>query len=402
MAKENSLTVEQTYKLERNLKVLFWLRIFSSAMFTVPIIVLYYQSKGFSLAQFFVLQPIFSLIVVAFEIPVSYISDIWSRKSLLLIATMFSISAVTTLLHAETLAELAISFSLAACAHVFSNSTNSAILFDTLLALNKEHEHKKRLGNLKALSQYGLAFSAIVGGILFSWDVDFPAITTLLFYIAAFITTLYLYEPPRTRRQKAKNPLKDMLNIAKYSLHGHSEIKWIIIFSATIGVASMKAFWLIQPLFQNMAISVIYIGAFSALCRILNGVSSQFVHCLENITSMRNIFIGAIILSISTYLIGGLNIGYWAIIPIMFAFAAGGGSLVLSHDLIHQRVSSDMRATVISVEGIVTRLMFAIVTPIFGWLLGAISLQYAMTVMGIFVFILAGLSFIMLHNKKVI
>ena len=50
----------------------------------IPIVVPYWKSHGLSMEEIFWLQAIFSIIVVALEIPSGYISDLLSRKKTLI------------------------------------------------------------------------------------------------------------------------------------------------------------------------------------------------------------------------------------------------------------------------------------------------------------------------------
>ena len=60
-----------------------WLSIaaaFVNAMFMLPVLMLYYEGKGVSVGDFFLIQGLSWIFVFLIEIPTGYIGDIFSRK----------------------------------------------------------------------------------------------------------------------------------------------------------------------------------------------------------------------------------------------------------------------------------------------------------------------------------
>lgn len=389
--------------LEQNIKSLTFLQAGYFALFMQPILIFYYQTKGLSIADFFYLQPIFSITMLLSVAPLGYMGDQIGRKKMLILATVLQFLGAINVLMAENIWHLipaGIIFGISTAALVGSND---ALLYDTLIALKREKEHKKHLGKIKAFGQYSLAIAAIASGFLFEWDEDAPAYASCTVSFITIIFALMLTEPKRKKKKKKDSPLKEITKVVKYTLHGHSELKWIILFTTVISVASIKGFWLLQPLFQSIGMPVILIGIISACFRMLTGISSQLTHRIEKYIQVKQLMAVLIVLVIINYTVGSVeSLGWWIAIPLSLVFISEGISRVINHDLIQQRVSSDIRGTVVSVESMIQRLQFAIITPLFGYAVDAVTLQFAMICMAIFVMIGAGLAYTMLTEKKTI
>lgn len=57
----------------------------------MPIITIFYQENGLSMRDIFVIQSVFSLSLVLFEIPTGYFSDVHGRKKTMILGSIFGI-----------------------------------------------------------------------------------------------------------------------------------------------------------------------------------------------------------------------------------------------------------------------------------------------------------------------
>jgi len=55
----------------------------------MPIIVLFFQENGLSMKEVFLLQSIFSIGIILFEIPSGYFSDVIGRKKTIILGCIF-------------------------------------------------------------------------------------------------------------------------------------------------------------------------------------------------------------------------------------------------------------------------------------------------------------------------
>ena len=75
---------------------------------------------------------------------------------------------------------------------------------------------------------------------------------------------------------------------------------------------------------------------------------------------------------------------------------------VIVTDYINQLASSNMRATVLSAESFVGRLLYAAIIPIFGWIADVYTLKQALTVMGATTLISGIIVLMILKRNKVL
>ena len=77
-------------KLEHNIPKLYILVIMRWLLFIMPIIVLFFYENGLNQTEIMILQSIFSIGVVIFEIPSGYFSDVIGRKRTMVIGSVIS------------------------------------------------------------------------------------------------------------------------------------------------------------------------------------------------------------------------------------------------------------------------------------------------------------------------
>lgn len=71
--------------LATNIPLIALFKFLRSALFLMPVIVLFFQDRGLDMTQVFILQSIFAVGILLFEVPTGYLGDILHRKKTLLI-----------------------------------------------------------------------------------------------------------------------------------------------------------------------------------------------------------------------------------------------------------------------------------------------------------------------------
>ncbi|KKP36484.1 MAG: Nitrate/nitrite transporter [Candidatus Peregrinibacteria bacterium GW2011_GWA2_33_10] len=86
-----------TTKLKGNIWKLYLYETLYSLMFYTPIIVLFYQKNGLSLAQIMIIQSFSSIVWILMEIPSGYFADLVGKKISLMLNGIFAFLTMLTL-----------------------------------------------------------------------------------------------------------------------------------------------------------------------------------------------------------------------------------------------------------------------------------------------------------------
>lgn len=363
----------------------------------MPIIVLFYQENGLSMSQIFILKSIYSIAMVATELPSGYLADVWGcRRTLLLGAVMGSIGILiysfSSDFHSFIFAEiiLGIGFS-------FVSGADSAMLYDSLKAENRENEYIKFEGRITSAGNFAEAMAGVAGGLLATISLRTPYY--FQFFVAAIaIPAAFFLKEPKHVQEKIKLTLKQILAVVKLT-YQQREMRSAIMISSFTGAATLTYAWFVQPYFQEAGVPVSVFGILWTMLNLSAGVFSMFSYRIERLLGRKNTLLFIVIFISLGFIVTSYEISL-AGIAILFGFyMVRGIATPVLKDHINQYTDSKVRATILSVRNFEIRIIFAAVGPILGFLTDKFSMHTALLIAGISYFIAAILSILPLLKK---
>jgi len=374
-------------KLNNNIWKVYLFYILGGMFFSIPAIVLFWRENGLDLFHIMLLQSFFAFFVVLLEIPTGYFADWYGRKKTLVIASVFSLVGIITYSIGNSFADFLLAEMFFAFYISLMSGTISAFLFDTLQNLGREKEYQKIWGKALSYSMISLAVSGIIGGFIAKVGLRYTVIASIPFFALMIPVAVSMVEPKRKKLIIKDNYLKKLFEVIKeYTLKKSDKskkLRWIIVYSAIIYAFNQSVLWLYQPYFELTGIDVIYFGIVFASFQIVTAVTSKYAHKLEKYLGEKYSFIMLIFLvAVSFLLMSNFIFLFSFSFCFIQQFVRGFKNIIVS-DYINKLVSSDIRATILSVESFFGRLLYAIIVPIFGWIADVYSLTQALAMMGI-------------------
>lgn len=379
------MTTDQQ-KLESNIWKLYLYEVLYSLMFFTPIIVLFYQKNGLSFAQIMTIQSINSVLWILLEIPTGYFADVVGRKQSLVMTGIFATLSMLTYGLGTNFYHFLIASLFWALAGVFISGADSALIYDTLKDLNKEHLYKKVMGNIVFCYSIGASVASIVGGLLGEINFRYSFFAMLPFYILLIPLGLSFYEPKKDNKILSnKNHIDNLLNSVKIAIFKNSRIRQLILYSAIIASFLDISYYLYQPYFKLSGLDVVYFGLVFAAFNLIRALSAKYSHSIEEKLGQNFSLIILFVLTSLCYLLMGKVIFIFSfVIAFLFQFVSGFSGVVIS-DYVHKETDSSMRATVLSTMSVVDRIFYAVIAPIIGWLVDVYTLSQAFMIIGVVV-----------------
>ncbi len=369
-------------KLHYNLWKIYLYEIFASMFFSIPVIVLFWQHNGLSLTEVMVLQSIFAIITVALEIPSGYFADIYGRKRTLVFASTMGFIAITTYSLGYNFYHFLIAEIFFALSSSFTSGTVSALVYDTLQNIGKEKEYKKIWGNILSYGMVFLALSNILGGFIAKIDLRYTLYASIPFFALMIPLAFLTQEPARHKPIFKKGYTEGLLKIIKTTLLRNKKLRWIIIYSGIIYAFNQSALWLYQPYFKLSGLDFAYFGIVFASFQVVSAFASKYAHKIEKMLGQKYSLAMLIFLVAGSYFLMSNFIFLFSFsFCFIQQFVRGFKNTVVT-DYINQLTDSSMRATVLSVESFIGRLLYASIIPLFGWIADVYTLEQALAVMG--------------------
>ena len=361
-------------------------------MLSMPIIVIFFQDHGLSLAQIMQLQAAYSLSVAIFEIPSGYIADLFGRKKTIVLSTLFSFFGFLIFSFFSGFNEFIIAEICVGIGGSLMSGSDTALMYDTLIEENEQKTYTKVEGKNYAIGNFSESIAGVVGGMLAVNHLYLPVYLQTIILFFSIPISLSLIEPKVNK--KLALSFQSIKNVLYFSLIKNLKLKWLIIFSSFMGVATLSIAWLAQPFFQEINIPILYFGLLWALLNLTAGLSSFNSH---KFNSKNNIFKYSIIMIVSFIL---LSI-YQSLVGLIFIFiiyTVRGLVTPLLKNLININISSEKRATVLSIRSFIIRISFASIAPFLGFIADKKSLQYSFFILTIIIIITLCLSCFKLYK----
>ena len=215
------------------------------------------------------------------------------------------------------------------------SGSDTALMYDTLIEENEQKTYTKVEGKNYAIGNFSESIAGIVGGLLAVNHLYLPVYLQTIILFFSIPISLSLIEPKVNK--KLALSFQSIKNVLYFSLIKNLKLKWLIIFSSFMGVATLSIAWLAQPFFQEINIPILYFGLLWALLNLTAGISSFNSH---KFNSKNNIFKYSIIMIVSFILLSICQ-SLVGLIFIFIIYAVRGLVTPLLKNLININISSE-------------------------------------------------------------
>ncbi len=367
-------------RIERNLKLIGFFTVCGSMLFLIPVILPYYSEViGLGYREFLYGETAYAAAIVLFDVPTGWISDVWKRKHTLALGYILNMIGWCILLIAHSLWQAILAQTFLGLCYSLLSGSNTALLYDSLLSVDRKNEYRKKEGKRMALSLYAIAGASVVGGFLYSINRYLPIYTTLIANFIALIAVLMIDEPERHKRIGQKHPVADIIETIKYALHGHAEVGFIIIFTAVLFCSTKLIMISQQPYYMALNFPKAAFGILIAVGFFLGGASSHWAHLLDGKINTFRALMFAWALAFFVCVGAGLHIGLSGVALLMV-----GGSCIYGaaaprvNEAINRLVGSERRATILSTLSFMTSLLAIPMSALIGWISGIGGVQLSL------------------------
>lgn len=350
--------------LKKQLWLLGAMRFIRMFLISMPIIVIYWQSHGLSVQDIFVLQVIFSIAVVLLEIPSGYLADRLGNKNVIVFGSVIGVLGYLLYWLIPTYvgfvaAELVLALSVS-----LMSGSRDALLHDTLSAHNATDDYTKYHGRFNAWGQVSEAIAAVSAGLIAS-SVSLSAVLAIQALVLALAVPVAL----ALHSYRSKNRETDsLLTIINYCFRGNRRLLWLNLFTGAIGASTLTMTWFVQPHWKSIGVDLLYFGFFWAGLNLLVALGSILAAQIQKRVRFRVLF--GIMATAPIWLYGVMALLAESLLAVVFVglfWLLRGIAMPIVSDYVQRECTERNRATVLSANTLMIRMVFSVVSPFLGW-----------------------------------
>lgn len=353
-----------------NITKIKWIYFFKSLYFFLPIITIFYFSRGLDTFQVVSLEAALIIAVLFSEVPTGIIADkIGRKKALSLFILLYIIGNIWTIF-ASSYFQFIIIEILFGIGIAFGSGSVEALVYDSLKEQKKEKEMSKVWGSITYYSLIAMVISVAVGGYI-ARNQEPQTFTLLLWLftfgsIIAFILSLFVKEKKHQKEINEVSPFILFKQSTRHIFKNKSLRRIVYLYVFTMPFTHVIAF-LFQPYFLVAGVPPSIWGVIMAVGILLSALLVKYAYKIETKFGMKKTIFLTTILPGLCYLLMAFFIG-----PIMsFSwYILHKGISNLRYPLFSQyqndHIDSKNRATVLSIISMCTAIYLAVMRLVLG------------------------------------
>jgi MFS family permease len=329
------------------------------------------------------------------EIPSGAFADMVGRKQAMLLGSASFSLAYFIYLNAPGIVPLFpfILFIVARCltatAITFLSGADSAFLYDSLKEIGLEKNFSRIMGNAQALYQLGIAFAALVGGLLTEVDISTPYVANVCIFLVASLVVLTFKEPRHYETLRLGQYWKHQMESVRF-VFTHPRVRWITFFYGMIHTFTFIGLILfIQPYMALVGVPLPFFGFVYCVAVLFSAVIAKYCYRIDKkLGERKSLFMMPGFLFLAYLFMSGITRIYGVVFILLIYFVVAYLVPILDHHT-HVHVESVNRATVLSVRNLAGGIASAIFSPSLGYVADTYSLTTSLLCSAVIILVLS-------------
>ena len=376
-------------------------RILFRARFYYPVFTLLFLDFGLSLSQFAILNSVWALTIVVFEIPLGGLADtIGRRKIVILSAILLNIELLVWLFAPIHGGDTLFMFFLvnriiSGLCEAASSGADEALVYNSLKKAKLEDSWSSTLEKTQRYTSLYFMFVLFVGAMVYdptvigkvaSWFgyqgtilqedcIKFPII---LNQIAAFFVLFHAlrFKENWEQSEKITESFEDSFKKVFTSLQWIKKSKIVILLFCIVMLSEsliLQFLTLMQQYWKAIDIPILYFGIIgSGLAFCASMVPTLGKYCFKRFQFKTNFSICYLNLIIAYSLIA-LSIPYFGILPVILLYCTYQCIVYFNGCYIHDACEESYRATVLSVQSMLSFSKYGMISLLYSFLVASLS-----------------------------
>jgi MFS family permease len=370
--------------VKHNVKLNYGFEFISNLNFTQAIWVSYLAYKGLTLVEIGLCESVFHITSLFFEIPTGVIADRFGRKLSRNLAVLSRIIYLVLLLFVDNLVFAMFSFVFAALSYNLDSGADSAFVYDSMVETGHQEHFAKVQGYREVVFQTASTVGIMIGGILADVSYSLAISAAIGTFVLGFIISLFFTEPKNHEVHEIIT-IKSLIKTASSTLIKQPLLAGLMLYGALFSSVAATFFMYLGTYLRGHGYTLTTISLWYTFNTIGSIIAALFVNRLIKRFDLKLVLYSSIILTITFFFLPLLPWGFLA-----FFFMGGMESMIYVGISFHinRQITSDVRATILSVNPMAYSVIMIFMFPIFGVIGDVYGMELAFSLsaisMGIF------------------
>lgn len=386
-------------KLKRNVVLDYFNTFITNLNMQSSIWVLYLAYCGMNLAQIGLLEGVYHITSMIFEIPSGAIADLLGRKKSMIVSKICIAISCLIMLYSKNFWLFALSFFIQALGNNFNSGSEEALIYDSMKAIGQEDKYMGVYGKLDVVIEISQGIATVLGGILAEYSFFCCYAASLIIALLAFLPILAMTEAPFEKEEKAKESVfKTLINHFAKSfgiLKADRRILRIVVFFSTVFAGQTLLFFYGQQYFSDLGFNKIYISLFMLIFSITSCLGAYFSDRIFEKLGRKVAVLSAFAIAISIMFFV-FEIPWLSVVTLSIAGFSNSLLYPIQSAILNGLIPSEQRATLISVNSMFFSIAMIILFPVAGLFSDRFGLGRVLLVIGAILIL-----FTLLWRKKI-
>ena len=352
--------------MSKKFKIFILYKIFSSLIFTRGILLLFLlQEKNMTFLEVSTYQAIFFISTTLFEMPTGVIGDKFGKvNSLLIGSVLLTLQPILVLLMPSGNVLLLFGCAaLQALAYTFISGSDGALLFEILESEDNKERYLSINARLLSLSSIILGGAILIGGIISNYSWHGVYLLTIFTNLMSCLALLFLRDKSVQKETSFSDDIvavkkfhfKNIINSFQVS-HLYFFFAFLVGFCILDGLFATY-FNLNQIILEDFKIENAWIGTFFSALYFISALSYQLGAALHHYFTTKKIMVMTLIGMAGLFLVLPLTTNKLVVLIISISICFFPEMLyILVDNIIQENMTSDYRATILSIISLITSL----------------------------------------------
>ena len=338
--------------------------------------ILFLLQAGITQGEVGLLQFILFLTSLLLEVPSGILADKYGRKATLLTGMIALVINGIGMLLFDNFLPFAILFALYGTSVALTSGADRALLYDNLMAQHRQNEFSKIISRSRAIAEISLGAAILAGGLIqdtFGWDFVYITFAVCKLF-GAFVVVFMPELQPEIETEKQNTPPAESQNISTQAYAFFTSKSGLCLLPLFIGFSLMQAgigplFIFAQDYLRTLDISIPFI---TMTYTAINGLTAFLFLYADRVNDRFSLFTIALWTTIL------LCLGLWGmtqltnniiIVGVMITILSITAFYETAYDTyINNHIKSSIRATCLSMAGLIESSFLAISFALFGYM----------------------------------